>query len=55
MLKTLALSASVLAFAGGLAFAETSSLSTGHWLASDVYKADVYDTSEHKVGMSPIL
>jgi hypothetical protein len=52
MLKTLALSASVLAFAfaGGLAFAETSSLSTGHWLASDVYKADVYDTSEHKVG-----
>jgi sporulation protein YlmC with PRC-barrel domain len=50
LLKTLALSASVLAFAGGLAFAETSSLSTGHWLASDVYKADVYDTSEHKVG-----
>jgi sporulation protein YlmC with PRC-barrel domain len=50
MLKTLALSASVLAFAGGLAFAETSSLSTGHWLASDVYKADVYDTSEQKVG-----
>ena len=50
MLKTLALSASVLAFAGGLAFAETSSLSTGHWLASDVYKADVYDTSENKVG-----
>ena len=30
------MSASVLAFAGGLAFA--------------VYKADVYDTSEHKVG-----
>ena len=50
MLKTLALSASLLAFAGGLAFAETSSLSTGHWLASDVYKADVYDTSENKVG-----
>ena len=50
MLKTLALSASVLAFAGGLAFAETSSLSTNHWLASEVYKADVYDTSEHKVG-----
>ena len=67
MLKTLALPASVLAFAGGLALAETtitrepstgrsvvtnpsSSLSTGQWLASDVYKADVYDPSEHKVG-----
>jgi sporulation protein YlmC with PRC-barrel domain len=64
MLKTLALSASVLAFAGGLALAEapmtrepstgrsvaTSSLSTDHWLASDVYKADVYDPSEHKIG-----
>jgi sporulation protein YlmC with PRC-barrel domain len=50
MLKTLASSASVLAFAGGLAFAETSSLSMGQWLASDVYKADVYDTSEHKIG-----
>jgi len=65
MLKTLAFSASVLAFAGGLALAETtitrepttgrsvvtnpsSSLSTGQWLASDVYKADVY--SKHKVG-----
>ena len=67
MLKTLALSASVFAFAGGLALAETtitrepstgrsvvtnpsSSLSTGQWLASDVYKAHVYDPSEHKVG-----
>ena len=63
MLKTLALSASVLAFAGGLALAEapmtrepstgaraTSSLSTERWLASDVYKADVYDPSEHKIG-----
>jgi PRC-barrel domain len=67
MLKTLALSASVLAFAGGLALAKTtlpkeptierpvmssssSSLSTGHWLASDIYQAGVYDTSEHKVG-----
>jgi sporulation protein YlmC with PRC-barrel domain len=66
-LKTLALSASVLAFASGLAFAETtmtrepstgrsvvtnpsSSLSTDHWLASDVYKASVYDPSEHKIG-----
>src|ERR1700720_2330848 len=65
MLKTLGFSASVLAFAGGLALAETtitrepttgrsvvtnpsSSLSTGQWLPSDVYKADVY--SKHKVG-----
>jgi sporulation protein YlmC with PRC-barrel domain len=67
MLKTIVLSASVLAFAGGLAFAETtitrepstgrsvvthpsSSPSTDHWLASDVYKASVYDPSEHKIG-----
>jgi sporulation protein YlmC with PRC-barrel domain len=62
MLKTLALSASALAFAAGLALAEaprepstgrsvaTSSLSTDHWLASDVYKADVYDPSENKIG-----
>jgi sporulation protein YlmC with PRC-barrel domain len=67
MLKTLALSASVLAFASSLALAETtitrepstgrsvvtnpsSSLSTSHWLASDVYKADVYDPSDHKIG-----
>jgi hypothetical protein len=67
MLKTLALSASVLAFAGGLALAEapmarepstgrsvaTSSLSTDHWLASDVYKADVYDPFDHKIGTPP--
>jgi sporulation protein YlmC with PRC-barrel domain len=54
MLKALALSASVLAFTSGLALAEAtigrSSLSTGEWLASDVYKADVYDPSEHKIG-----
>src|ERR1700726_1100723 len=67
MLKVLALSASVLAFASGLALAQTtmtrepstgrsvvtnpsSSLSTAHWLASDDYKADVYDPSEHKIG-----
>jgi len=64
MLKTLAWSVSVLAFASGLAFAETtrtrepstgrsvatSSLSTDHWLASDIYKADVYDPSEQKIG-----
>jgi len=67
MLKTLAVSASVLAFASGLTFAETtmtrepatgrsvvtnpsSSLSTNNWLASDIYKANVYDPSEHKIG-----
>src|SRR5450631_4208915 len=49
MLKMLTLCASVLAFASGLALAETT-LSTGEWLASDVYKANVYDTSEHKIG-----
>ena len=50
MLKTLALSASVLAFAGGLALAETTSTSTGRLLASDIYKANVYDPSENKIG-----
>jgi sporulation protein YlmC with PRC-barrel domain len=49
MLKTLALSASVLAFASGLGIAETT-LSTGQWLASDIYKAAVYDPSEHRIG-----
>jgi hypothetical protein len=49
MLKTLALSASVLAFASGIAVAETT-LSTGQWLASDVYKAAIYDPSENKIG-----
>ena len=67
MLKTLALSVSALAFAGGVAFAEgtttkdpmsgrsavtspSSSLSTSRWLASDVYKAAVYDSAENKIG-----
>ena len=65
MLKTLALSASVLAFAGGLALAETPmtnqpatgrsavtspSLATGRLLVSDIYKANVYDPSENKIG-----
>ena len=66
MFKKLALSASVLMLTGGLALGETtmtrepstgrsvvtpqSSLSTTHWLASDIYKADVYDNSEHKIG-----
>ena len=30
--------------------AATSSLSTMHWLASDIYKADVYDNAEDKIG-----
>jgi sporulation protein YlmC with PRC-barrel domain len=66
MLRKLALSASVLALAGGLAVAQAetmtnspsgrsvaapSSLSTMHWLASDIYKADVYDNSENKIGV----
>lgn len=67
MLKTLGLSASVIALAGTLAFAQStmtrepgtgrsvvtnssSSLATNHWLASDVYKAAVYDSSENKIG-----
>ena len=62
MLRKLALSASVLALAGSLAVAQAetmtnsttgrsmaapSSLSTMHWLASDIYKADVYDNAEN--------
>jgi sporulation protein YlmC with PRC-barrel domain len=53
MLKTLALSASVLAFASGFACAETTMTrepSSGQWLASDVYKTAVYDPSEKKIG-----
>jgi sporulation protein YlmC with PRC-barrel domain len=58
MLHKLALSASVLALAGSLAvapsgrlMAATSSLSTMHWLASDIYKSDVYDNAEDKIGV----
>ena len=58
MLHKLALSAAVLALAGSLAvapsgraIAATSSLSTMHWLASDIYKADVYDNAENKIGV----
>src|ERR1700719_4287560 len=58
MLHKLALSASVVALAGSLAVAPsgrataaTSSLSTMHWLASDIYKADVYDNAEDKIGV----
>jgi sporulation protein YlmC with PRC-barrel domain len=65
MLRKLALSASVLALAGilavaqaetmtnpstGRSVAEASSLSTMRWLASDVYKADVYDIAQDKIG-----
>jgi hypothetical protein len=65
MLKILVLSASVFASGLALAETTmtresstgrsvvtnpSSSLSTDHWLASDVYKADVYDPSEHKIG-----
>jgi len=58
MLHKLALSVSVLALAGsfavapsGRAMAAHSSLSTAHWLASDIYKADVYDNAEDKIGV----
>ena len=58
MLRKFAPSASVLALAGSLAvapsgrsMAATSSLSTMHWLASDLYKADVYDNAEEKIGV----
>jgi sporulation protein YlmC with PRC-barrel domain len=58
MFRKLALSASVLALAGSLAVAPSgrsmaapTSLSTLHWLASDVYKADVYNGLEEKIGV----
>ena len=61
MLKTLALAAVGLAFAGGIAFAKSPMTrepttgrsvvtSTNHWLASNIYKANVYDPSENKIG-----
>jgi sporulation protein YlmC with PRC-barrel domain len=31
--------------------AAPSSLSTMHWLASDIYKADVYDNADNKIGV----
>ena len=34
----------------GRSVAAPSSLSTTHWLASDIYKADVYDNAEDKIG-----
>ena len=58
MPNKLALCAAVLALAGSLvlapggrSMAATSSLSTMHWLASDIYKADVYDNAEDKIGV----
>jgi sporulation protein YlmC with PRC-barrel domain len=42
-----AAASSVILFIAARTFAE---LSTSHWLASDIYKADVYDPSEHKIG-----
>jgi sporulation protein YlmC with PRC-barrel domain len=66
MPNKLVLYVSVLALAGslGVAQAETmmvspsgrsvavpSSLSTMHWLASDIYKADVYDNADNKIGV----
>jgi sporulation protein YlmC with PRC-barrel domain len=58
MVNKLALSASVLALAGSLAVAPSgrsmaaqSSLSTMPCLASDIYKADVYDNSQDKIGV----
>jgi sporulation protein YlmC with PRC-barrel domain len=63
MLKSLSLSVPILALAGGLAFAQMqtdrqptsgehsmSSLASNHWLASDIYKASVYDPSNNKIG-----
>ncbi|MGH7887826.1 MAG: PRC-barrel domain-containing protein, partial [Candidatus Binatia bacterium] len=36
---------------GGRSMAATTSLSTMRWLASDVYKADVYNGAEEKIGV----
>jgi sporulation protein YlmC with PRC-barrel domain len=50
MLKRLMLSATMAAALSTAALAATSSLTTDHWLASDVYKASVYDPAQHKIG-----
>lgn len=52
MLKSLSLAVPALLVAGGIALAaQNSSLGTAdHWLVSDVYKAAVYDTNNHKIG-----
>ena len=49
MLKLFALAATVFAFACSVAFAETM-LSIGQWFASDIYKTNIYDPSEQKIG-----
>ncbi len=49
MLKLFALAATVFAFACSVAFAETV-LPMGQWLASEIYKTNVYDPSEQKIG-----
>jgi hypothetical protein len=50
MLKRLMLSATIAAALSTAALAATNSLTTDHWLASDVYKASVYDPAQHKIG-----
>ncbi len=51
MLQRLVFSAALLAAASTAALAaDQSSLTTGHWLASDVYQANVYDPSQNKIG-----
>lgn len=65
MLKKLAITASILALMSGTALAQTSTTnprpttgqpvttapaSSGRWLASTVYKADIYDASDNKIG-----
>jgi sporulation protein YlmC with PRC-barrel domain len=62
MLRTLVFSAALFAAAGSFAFAQdatstshtaaadSSSLAGSHWLASDVYKASVYDPKQNKIG-----
>jgi sporulation protein YlmC with PRC-barrel domain len=51
MLKRLMVSAALLAAVSTTALAATNStLNTDHWLASDVYKASVYDPNNNKIG-----
>ncbi|MGB7125719.1 MAG: PRC-barrel domain-containing protein [Methylovirgula sp.] len=51
MLKRLMLSAALLAAVSTASLAATNStLNTDHWLASDVYKASVYDPNNNKIG-----
>lgn len=50
MLPRLVFSAALAAAISTAALAATNSLTTDHWLASDVYKASVYDPSNNKIG-----